>query len=146
MSLWVDSFVWAHLRNSSGLSCSHLYICSQLPGKLGAGWSRMASAWLSHLCSSGPLLRLVHLIATQPSERERERERGLGGERERERERKKGWTGPLSFLPHAIGQSRFKKKEIDYISWWKKLQSHIIKGVDTKRSKEVVLQSTTNIL
>lgn len=72
----------------------HSCICSQLPGRLGAGWSRMASAWLSYLlhwalalqdfrsgCSLGKLLSL-------------------------QKEREKKWSGPLSLLPHSIGQSR----------------------------------------
>lgn len=110
----------------------HSCICSQLPGRLGAGWSRMASAWLSYLlhwalalqdfrsgCSLGKLLSL-----------------------QKKRERKNG-VAHFHFYHILLAKAGKKKKgrrEIDYISCWEKLHSHIIKGV------EEVLQTTANIL
>ena len=86
-------------------------------GLAGLGWPQLGCL----ICSIGPLLcrtlgQAVHLVATQPSERERERGR------------EKEWSGPLSLLPHSIGQSREeeegKKESRLYILFGETAQSH----------------------
>lgn len=136
MILWAHSFFWAHLRSSSGFSCSHSCICSQLPGRLGAGWSRMASAWLSYLLHWSLALQDFRSGCSLGSY-------SAFRKREREGERKNG-VAHFHFYHILLAKAGKKKKgrrKVDYISCWEKLHSHIIKGVE-----EVVLQSTANIL
>lgn len=86
--IWEVLLVLVALIHASAVSCQGGWELT------GLGWPQLGCL----ICSIGPSLcrtfsQVVHLVS-------------YSAFRKREREREKEWSGPLSFLPHAVRQSR----------------------------------------